>query len=135
MTSSPPTAPKVAVYRYEDTLVFEYTSVAPNSKTNPIRSVWRGGTRNEADQIAAALAASRAEQIAGMRKELAASREKFTMHTAHVHAWFSALVQELGIAKEGETVDVATACSKAMDEIAKLRDKALTKQENFSDQP
>jgi hypothetical protein len=62
-----------------------------------------------------------------MRAELAASREKFTMHTAHVHAWLSALVQELGIAKEGETVDVATACSKAMDEIARLRDKALTK--------
>lgn len=61
---------------------------------------------------------------------LAAGREKFTMHTAQVHAWFSGLLQELGIAKEGDTLDVATACSKAMDKVA-LINAALRDAQNL----
>lgn len=55
--------------------------------------------------------------------ELAAAREKFIMHTAHVHAWLSAVAQELGIAKEGDAVDVATVCSKIMDQVKATTDE------------
>lgn len=52
---------------------------------------------------------------------LAAEREKFTMHTAHVAAWFGALLEEFGVADEGVQMDVATACTRAMDEAKRLR--------------
>jgi hypothetical protein len=61
-------------------------------------------------------------QIDDLRRQLAEAREQFTMHTAEVHAWLSAVLTELDIAGEGDTVDVATACTLIMGRCRHLRD-------------
>lgn len=54
-------------------------------------------------------------------RDLAEAREKFTMHTAAVGAWLGALSSEFGIAMDGETLDVQTACTKIMDRAQQYR--------------
>lgn len=69
-------------------------------------------------ELAEAFATFEAAQIASLEavtRELAAEREKFTMHTAEVGAWLSLIADQFGI----NTGDVRSTCSLIADGVSR----------------
>lgn len=77
-------------------------------------------TRRLEDAALAALTTA-INQLDEARAELAAEREKFTMHTAEVGAWLALLTEVFGI----EADNVRDACSKVYDAAKEARAVAL----------